>query len=193
MGDTERSDAARRRRRHTVAVIGDGEVDPGGRIERVAEDVGKALVDAGFRVLTGGGPGVMAAASRGAHRSGRYAPGDVVGLLPGDDVDEANPWVDVAIPTGLGHLRNGLVARCDAVIAIGGRSGTLSELAFAWTLGRLIVALRGDGWAGRLADTAIDDRVRYAHIDDDRVFGADDAVEAVAIVNARLPRYLSRC
>lgn len=186
MAGTDHGEAGRR---PLIAVIGDGDLDPGHPRIALAEDVGRALVDAGFRLLTGGGGGVMAAASRGAHRSSRYAHGDVVGVLPGDDASAANPWVDIAIPTGLGHLRNGIVARCDAVIAIGGRAGTLSELAFAWTLGRLIVACRAGGWAEQVADTRIDDRIRHAAVSDDRVFGADDAAAAIAIVRARLAAY----
>ena len=70
----------------------------------------------------------MAAASKGAAQAG----GMVVGLLPGEDRSEANEWVTVALPTGLGELRNGLVVRAaDAVIAVGGSYGTLSEIALA--------------------------------------------------------------
>lgn len=107
----------------------------------------------------------------------------------GGDVADANPWVDIAIPTGLGHGRNALVARSDAVIAIGGGAGTLSEMALAWTYGRLIVAMRCGGWSERLADTRIDDRVRHAGLTDDRVFGVDDAAAAIRVVVERLPDY----
>jgi hypothetical protein len=96
--------------------------------ERNAEAVGAALGRAGAIVLCGGGPGVMAAASRGAAGEGAT----VVGILPGADRSHANPWVSVALPTGVGELRNGLIVRaCDAAVAVGGAYGTLSEIALA--------------------------------------------------------------
>ena len=96
--------------------------------ERDAEAVGAALGRAGAIVLCGGGPGVMAAASRGAAGEGAT----VVGILPGEDRSHANPWVSVALATGVGELRNGLIVRaCDAAVAVGGAYGTLSEIALA--------------------------------------------------------------
>jgi uncharacterized protein (TIGR00725 family) len=96
--------------------------------ERVAEEVGRGLAQAGAIVITGGGGGVMAAASRGAAEAG----GTVVGILPGEDRLHANPWVNIALPTGLGELRNGLIVRAaDVAIAVGGAYGTLSEIALA--------------------------------------------------------------
>jgi uncharacterized protein (TIGR00725 family) len=96
--------------------------------ERMAEEVGQGLGQAGAIVITGGGGGVMAAASRGAAQAG----GTVIGILPGDDRDHANPWVGIALPTGLGELRNGLIVRAaDVAIAVGGAYGTLSEIALA--------------------------------------------------------------
>jgi uncharacterized protein (TIGR00725 family) len=80
----------------------------------------------------------MEAACRGARREG----GLTVGILPGSDRAAANPHVAVAIATGLGELRNGLVVRAsDAVIAVGGEFGTLSEIAFALKLGKRVVGL----------------------------------------------------
>lgn len=179
-------------RRALVAVIGDGTVEAGHPVYELGRAVGRALVDEGHRVLTGGTTGVMEAASRGAHESERWAPGDVVALLPSRDPAEANAWVDVAIPTGLSHLRNGLIASADAVVAVGGAAGTLSELALAWVFDRLVVALRGDGWAGRLADTRIDARVRFPHIPGDCVHGAADAPDAARLVTRLLPLYQAR-
>jgi hypothetical protein len=93
-------------------------------------------------VVTGGGGGVMAAASRGAAGAG----GMVIGILPGDDRSAANEWVTVAVATGLGELRNGLVVRAaDAVLAVGGAYGTLSEIALARVRGLPVVGL--DSWA----------------------------------------------
>lgn len=104
----------------------------------LAEEVGALLAQAGAIVVTGGGGGVMEAACRGA-RSRR---GVTLGLLPGMDRAAANGWVSVAVATGLGELRNGLIVRsADALVAIGGGAGTLSELAFALKLGRPVVGL----------------------------------------------------
>jgi uncharacterized protein (TIGR00725 family) len=93
-----------------------------------AEAVGNSLAQRGAVVVCGGRGGVMAAAAKGAAEAG----GVVIGLLPGLDRREANEWVTYSIPTGLGELRNGLIARAaDAVIAIGGAYGTLSEIALS--------------------------------------------------------------
>ncbi len=105
---------------------------------RLAHDVGRLLAEAGAVVVCGGLGGVMEAACRGAKEAG----GLTVGILPGYDRRAANRWVDVAIATGLGEARNTLVVRAsDAVIAIGGEYGTLSEIAFALKLGRPVVGL----------------------------------------------------
>ena len=109
---------------------------------RAAEEVGRGLAAAGAIVITGGRGGVMAAASRGAREGGAV----VVGFLPGLDRSAANEWVSVALPTGLGEMRNGLVVRAaDAVIAVGGAYGTLSEIALALAAGTPVVAV--DSWA----------------------------------------------
>jgi uncharacterized protein (TIGR00725 family) len=172
-----------------VAVVGDGTAAEGDALWRLAEALGERLVDAGYRVLTGGLGGVMEAASRGASRSRAHVPGSVVGVLPGSDARAANPYVDVALATGLGHLRNALVAQADAVVAIGGGAGTLSEMAMAWVHRRLVVGYRVEGWSGRLADAAIDARRRFGGIADDRVFGVETAEEVVEVLRTRLGEY----
>jgi len=148
--------------------------------------LGRAAVDAGFRLMTGGMGGVMAAVSRGAHEAAGYRDGDVVGILKGYDPDEANPHVDVAVATGMGIARNVIVvASSDVIVGVGGGAGTLSELAFAWQLGKPIVGLEpAGGWAERVAGTAIDDR-RY-----DTILGAESAQEAIEAARRllRLPR-----
>ena len=179
-------------RRRLVAVIGDANVPPGSQKDLLAEDVGRLLVDAGFRVLTGGLGGVMEAACRGARSSSRYQSGDTVAVLPGHDPADANPFVDVVIPSGLDHVRNSIVAHADAVIAIGGGAGTMSEICLAWIYKRLVVALRVDGWSGRIADQRVDERVRYPNENDDRVFGADSAATAVNLVRERVSRYVAQ-
>lgn len=166
-----------------VAVIGQGGTLPP-EIEEDAEALGRAAIDAGFRLATGGRDGVMAAVSKGARESPRWREGDVLGILPGSDPAAANPFVDIVVATGLGIARNAvLVTSADAVVVIAGGAGTLSEIAMAWQLGRPIVALgRGGGWAARLGGQAIDDRRP------DVVEIATDPHDAIARVAARLRR-----
>jgi uncharacterized protein (TIGR00725 family) len=123
-----------------VAVIGASTAT--GSQEGVAEEVGRLLAEAGAIVITGGGGGVMAAASRGAAQAG----GVVIGILPGADRSHANQWVGIALPTGLGELRNGLIVRAaDAAVAVGGAYGTLSEIALAMVGKIPVIGL--DTWA----------------------------------------------
>jgi uncharacterized protein (TIGR00725 family) len=125
-------------RRFAVAVVGPNEADDA--LGEIAYAVGQLLAQRGAVVVTGGLGGVMAAASQGARSAG----GLVVGLLPGIDADEANEFVDVAIPTGLGELRNGLLVRSvDGIVAVGGSWGTLSEIALAMRTRTPVVCLRG--------------------------------------------------
>jgi uncharacterized protein (TIGR00725 family) len=109
-----------------VAVVGPS--DATSQERRAAEAIGRALAEAGGIVLCGGLGGVMEAACHGADAAG----GMTVGLLPGTDRAAANDYLQIALPTGLGELRNGLIIRAaDAVIAVGGAYGTLSEIALA--------------------------------------------------------------
>jgi uncharacterized protein (TIGR00725 family) len=119
-----------------VAVSGGGDADE--EACRVAEEVGRELALRGAVVLTGGLGGAMEAASRGAKNGG----GTTIGILPSDDRADANRWVDVAVPTGLGEGRNAVLVRAaDAVIAVAGEFGTLSEIALALRLGKPVVGL----------------------------------------------------
>lgn len=143
-----------------VGVIGSGGDGSAGGVESFAVDLGEALVDRGFRIVCGGLGGVMEAVCRGANRSERYREGMTVGIVPSSRAETANAYVDVVIPTGMGHLRNALVAQSRAVVAIGGGAGTLSEMALAWVHGRPIVAadIDGSGWSAELAGRALDHR-----------------------------------
>ncbi len=119
-----------------VAVIGSGS----DRVEE-AETVGRLLAERGCTVVTGGLGEVMAAAHRGAKSAG----GTTLAILPGERHEDANPWADTVVVTGIGHARNLAVAASGhAVIAVGGSHGTLAEIAFALRLGRPVVQL-GDG------------------------------------------------
>jgi uncharacterized protein (TIGR00725 family) len=145
-----------------VAVVGGYEVGPD--TLAAAEDVGRLLAINGAVLVTGGRRGVAEAASRGASEAG----GLTVGILPGRDRAEANPWVQVAVPTGLGDTRNALVVMgADAVIALAGQYGTLSEMAFALVAGTPVIAL--GSW-----EVALDGRF------DESIERAADPADAVA-------------
>jgi len=119
-----------------VGVIGGGATDSPDL--EAAEAVGAGLARAGAILVCGGLGGVMEAACRGARQAG----GRTIGLLPGRDRGAANPWVEIAIATGLGELRNGLVVRsADGLIAVGGEWGTLSEIALALKVGKPVIGL----------------------------------------------------
>jgi len=120
-----------------VSVIGSGVEH-----EERAEAVGRLLGERGATVVTGGRGEVMAAAARGAKGAG----GTTIGILPGETREGANVWNDHVVVTGIGHARNlAVVASGDVVIAVGGRYGTLAEIALALTLGRTVVVLE-PGW-----------------------------------------------
>lgn len=119
-----------------VAVVGGRSVDEG--TYRQAREVGRLLAEAGAVVVNGGYSGVMEAASLGASERG----GTVIGILQGDDRREGNPHLTHAIATGMGRGRNTIIAvTCDAMIAVDGGFGTLSEVAQALNHGRPVVAL----------------------------------------------------
>jgi len=145
-------------RRKVAAIVGGASVSQA--LEGEAEALGCALVEAGFRIATGGRTGVMEAASRGARRAVSYREGDVIAVLPGVDASQANAYADIVVPTGLGHARNVvLVCSADVVIAVGGGAGTLSEIALAWVHGKPVICLdRGEGWSAELAGRALDTR-----------------------------------
>jgi len=129
-----------------VAVIGDGFCSAD--TARLAEEVGRQLAERGATVLCGGLGGVMEAACRGAKRAG----GLTIGVLPGRDRRDANPYVDITIVTGMGEARNVIVvSSAQSVIAVSGGYGTLSEMAHALKLGIPVVGLSTwqlskDGW-----------------------------------------------
>jgi hypothetical protein len=127
---------AENRRKRYVAVIGGGEAAP--EAAALAYEVGRELARRGAIVICGGLGGVMAAAARGVEEAG----GVSIGILPHADRQQANPHLTYAIPTNLGHARNMIIVHAaDAVIAVGGGYGTISEAAIALKLGKPVVAL----------------------------------------------------
>lgn len=122
-----------------VAVIGGGEVTP--EVAALASEVGRELARQGAIVVCGGLGGVMEAVARGAAEAG----GVSIGILPDPDRLRANPYLTYTIPTNLGHARNMLIVHAaDAVIAVNGGYGTISEAAIALKLGKPVVALAVD-------------------------------------------------
>lgn len=119
-----------------IAVVGGGTVDDGTYLR--AREVGRLLGEAGAVIVNGGYGGVMEAASWGAREAG----GVVIGILQGTDRKEGNPHLSLGIATGMGRGRNTIIAiTCDAMIAVDGGYGTLSEVAQALNHGRPVVAL----------------------------------------------------
>lgn len=175
-----------------IAVIGYAHLEEDDRCYQIALELGKTLVENGFRVLTGGLGGVMEAALRGARQAENYQEGDTLAILPSFDPAQANPYADIVIATGTDVYRNGIVANADGVIAIGGGAGTLSELSYAWHLCRLILVYRSaGGWSEALADRRLDGRVR-CEAEDDRIFGVSSPQEAAALLKERRPLYQKR-
>lgn len=145
------------RKRTRIAVIG------GSRAGRQALDtaleVGRLIARSGAVVVCGGLGGVMEAASRGAREEG----GLVIGILPGGSGADANPWVDIPIATGLGYTRNSLVVmNADAVIAVDGEYGTLSEIAYGLIHGKKVVGLGTWEVKGVTAAATPEEAVRLA-------------------------------
>lgn len=142
-------------RKIIIGVIGDSEVDNEEELI-FAEKLGEALAKEGYVVMNGGRTGVMEAVSKGVRKAGGLS----IGILPSSSKDEANPYIDIPIPTNLGWARNTIVPLAsDVVIAIGGKAGTLVEIGYSWVYGKPIIGIIGfGGWSEKLAGKRIDDR-----------------------------------
>lgn len=170
-------------RKKIIGIIGDAHLKGNQQKAKIASEIGKLIIDYGFRLANGGYGGVMECASQGAHTSEKYSDGLVLGILPEYDDSQSNPYIDIPIATGLGPVRNyTLISMCDAIIAIGGGAGTLNEIAIAWQMEKLIVAIDIDGWSQRLMDQSLDNRRN------DKIFSAKNAQEALSIVINNLDR-----
>lgn len=169
-------------RRPLAAVIGSARAEDTALAD--ARELGRALVDDGFRVATGGLGGIMDAALQGARASKRYREGDTCAFLPTYGEAGVSPAADIVLRTGLQHGRNVvMIASADVVLAIGGRAGTLTELALAWELSRpVIVVGTTPGWASELAGRALDDRRT------DKVHGPLSAPEAARLAKELIGR-----
>lgn len=147
-------------KKRIIGVIGPSQSACTPQAYQIGLRIGKLLVDKNYTIVCGGLTGMMEAVCKGAHQSKNYAPGSTIGILPGCDKLEANLFVDVVIPSGMGTARNTLIVRtADVLVAVGGGAGTLSEIAFAWQFNKHVVCYQGlGGWSERLAGNNLDHR-----------------------------------
>ena len=132
-----------------IAVVGAGSCAD--NIYLLAEKAGVLLAQKGYTIICGGLGGVMEAVCKGARSSG----GITIGILPGDNISDANPYVDIPVATGLGIGRNIIIIRtARAVLAIDGQYGTLSEIAFALQLKKPVVGLHTWEVSGEIIQTS---------------------------------------
>lgn len=142
-----------------IAVVGGSELTAKKEDLSIAFNLGKALIDNNYRIISGGKGGVMREVFKGARSSKNYTDGLTVGIVPSSSISEANNYCDVVIATGIGIARNLVIINsADAVIAIGGGSGTLSEMALAWQMNKLIFAFNTEGWSKKLGNTILDNK-----------------------------------
>lgn len=135
---------AKRPRQKIVAITGRRADSPrySDYIASMAFEVGKMCSEKGLIILTGGLSGVMEAAAHGA----KSVSGKTVGILPGLQHQDANPYIDIVLPSGLGILRNSLIASgCDLMVALPGGTGTLEEICFALDFGKPVLSI--EGWS----------------------------------------------
>ncbi len=146
--------------RPIIGIIGSGDNHCTRAMREFAKELGDRLVSAGYRIVSGGGGGVMAAVSNGGMNSENYFEGSIICILPGSHKSSANKFCDIAIPTGFGINRNTVIINtADILIAIGGGAGTMSEISFAWQFGKEVLCVTNfGGWAEELADVEIDSR-----------------------------------
>ncbi len=158
----------------TIAVI--GSASSSSKTLKAAEELGREIALRGFALICGGLGGVMEAACRGAASVDNHPP--IIGILPGKKAADANQYVDISIPTGLGLARNAVIAcAADGVIAVEGGSGTLSEIAFSWQFGKPVAALTSTGgFAAELSGRSLDKRRN------DKIMSAATPAEAVELI-----------
>lgn len=136
-----------------VVVIGSGDDNT---FLNTAYDIGKYIAGKKWVLISGGKGGIMEAVSKGAAEAG----GIIIGILPEHSPEAANKYCNIVIPTGIGYARNlANVLSGDVIISIGGKSGTLSEMAYAWQFQKPIISCTfTGGWSSRLSELQIDDR-----------------------------------
>ena len=146
-------------RRKIISIIGGSAQTSIEEDTLLAYDIGKLLIDNGYRILCGGYGGVMEAVCKGARSSNKYREGDTIGIISTLDSNDANEFCDIVIASGINYARNQIItASGDGIVAIGGGSGTLSEIAFAWQMGKQIFTFSKTGWSGKLSDVQLDNK-----------------------------------
>ena len=157
-----------------ILVIGNNDNGCTAELEKIAYETGIEVAKSNSILITGGLGGVMKAASKGAKESG----GLTVGIIPQNDMSEANEFCDVVIPSGIGLMRDFLNAlSADGVIAIGGGSGTLSEICAAYMYSKPIVVLKNSGGTStKFADQYLDHRKNV------KIIGVETPKEAVELI-----------
>jgi len=160
-----------------IAVIGSSSAPV--KILDVAFEVGRQIILSGYSLICGGLYGVMEAACQGAFKEAGMDSGRIIGILPGASKADANPYVDIVIPTGIGYARNMIIAcASDAVVAVAGGSGTLSELSMAWQYGKPIVVIKGlDSITETMIGKKLDERRS------DFILGAKSPREAIKTIS----------
>ncbi|HBD12223.1 MAG TPA: TIGR00725 family protein [Porticoccaceae bacterium] len=146
-------------RRTNVSVLGSFSASAGE--QEMAHALGAGLAPLDINVISGGQQGVMLSLCQGIrqYRPAGYHGAYIVGILPNSHFEDANPFLDLALPVGAAHLQNALVPlSADIVVAIGGAAGTLTEVALAWQYKKPIALLGKEGWSGKLAGMRLDDR-----------------------------------
>ncbi len=156
-----------------ISIIGASEIDE--EIYKKAEEIGRLLAKNNFIISCGGLSGVMEAVCKGAKEEN----GLTIGIIPYKSKNSANKYVDIAIPVPFSQARNIVVVLSgDAVVAISGKAGTLTEIALAWLYQKPIVALTGvGGWSSEMAGKVIDDRRN------DKIHEARSPLEVVKLIN----------
>ena len=170
-----------------IAVIGNANIENNIEKQKISFELGKLIIDNGFILATGGLGGVMEYASKGAKSSKIYTENSIIGVLPDYNSENANKYVDIAIPTGFGLARNlMLISMSNAIFAVGGGSGTLNEISASWQMNKLIIGLQVNGWSEKLCGKALDERRN------DIIFCAKDAQEAINLLNSKISYYQIR-
>ncbi len=143
-----------------IGVIGSNSLQHNSRGYQFGMELGQRLVDNDCFIVCGGREGIMEAVCKGAHISDNYTFGRTIGVLPSPHREEANQWCDIIIPTGMGFARNQIIVNtAEILISVSGGSGTLSELSFAWQLGKSVICYTGiGGWTKELAGKDLDER-----------------------------------
>ena len=158
-----------------VSVIGPNQTRCNVDVYNFGLTLGRALAEAGYTIVCGGVFGFMEAVCKGAKNAPNYTYGTTVGILPGDKKDDANDFVDIVIPSGIGWARNQLIVNAsDVVVSVAGGAGTLSEVAYAWQVGKPVVCYtQFEGWSKRLAGAPMDANKKGG------VFMAADSLEEI--------------